>query len=481
MVSMVSAATRVLPAVGIGLAALVLLGPGAQRLATGVRVWGAPVAGSEALALRIEGVRRLHGAEDPAALQDLEVSAASAGAPLERWTGSTGEDGIAEALLRAPGGLREPVVVRIARGGGALPLLEEQRVPLAPPLPATETSALPGAAQRSALPGAAHGELRLRVTAARGAMAAPFPERVRVAVETEDGAPAAGARVEASAVGADLEGQGGGPVEVAADARGAAELTLKPLAHAVELSLRATRPGSAPPGMRGSPGEGTWEGRMPVIPGAIWLDPGGLAGERPALRLVSPAPKPRAYVSIGGERGRLLGAVVPLAPDGAGFFAGALALPDGPALGAGSVEWAVVASDPYEQGAGTVAWPLSPAAGPAPPRRVALLADGLPAAEAREQARAWAARRAGLAVLGATAVAQMVLLALRSRAARRRLEAHLAAASTDEDGTAGAPLSREDRGRLLAAARAEPLLSVLALAALVGLSFAAVAALATFR
>ncbi|XYH94485.1 hypothetical protein ACMHYB_42635 [Sorangium sp. So ce1128] len=478
MVSMVSATTHVLPAVGIGLAALVLLGPGAQRMATGVRVWGAPAAGSGALALRIEGVRRLHGADDPAALQDLEVSAASAGTPLERWTGSTGEDGIAEAVLRAPGGLQEPVVVRIARGGGAL---LEQRVPLVPPLPATETSALPGAAHRSALPGAAHGELRLRVTTARGAMAAPFPERVRVAVETEDGAPAAGARVEASADGADLEGHGSGPVQVAADARGAAELTLKPLSHAVELSLRATRPDGAPPGTRGSPGEGAWEGRMPVIPGAIWLDPGGLAGERPALRLVSPAPRPRAYVSIGGAHGRLLGAVVPLEPDGAGFFVGALALPDGPALRAGAVEWAVIASDPYEQGAGTVAWPLSPAAGPAPPRRVALLADGLPAAEARERARASGARRAGLAVLGATAVAQMLLLALRSRAARRRLEAHLAAASRGEDGTAGAPLSREDRVRLLAAARAEPLLSVLALAALVGLSFAAVAALATFR
>ncbi|WP_437955436.1 hypothetical protein WME76_28480 [Sorangium sp. So ce119] len=471
MASTFDAATYVLPALGMGLAAGVLLGPGSQRMTTGVRVWGAPVAGSEALALRIEGVRRLYGAEDPAAIPELEVSAASAGAPLERWIGPIDADGIGEALLRAPDGLTAPVVVRIARGGE---VLLEQQVPLAPPLPA-ETSALPGAAHASALPGAAHGELRLRVTAARGAMAAPFPEPVRVAVETEDGAPIAGARVEASAVGADLEGRGSGPIEVVADARGAAELSLKPLSHAVELTLRATRPGG-PPGAGGS-----WEGRLPVIPGAIWLDPGGLGGEQPALRLVSPAPKPRAYVSIGGARGRLRGAVVPLAPDGAGFFAGTLALPDGPArLAAG---WAVVASDPYEQGAGTVAWPLSAATGEASPRRVTLLADGLPAAEARERARASRARRAGLAVLGATAAAEMLLLALRSRAARRRLEAHLAAASggAGEDGAAGAPLSREDRGRLLAAARAEPLLSVLALAALVGLSFATVAALATFR
>ncbi|WP_437644466.1 hypothetical protein [Sorangium sp. So ce362] len=479
MISMPNAATYVLPALSIGLAALVILGPGAQRMATGVRVWGAPVAGSEALALRIEGVRRLYGADDPAALPELEVSAASAGAPLERWIGSTGKDGIGEALLRAKGGLKAPVVVRIARGGETL---VEQELPLLPPLPAAETSALPGAAHTSALPGAADGELRLRVTAARGALAAPFPEPVRVAVETENGAPVPGARVEASAVGADLEGQGSGPVQLAADARGAAELTIKPLAHAVELTLRATRPGSAPPGPPGSRGaSGTWEGRLPVIPGAIWLDPAGLAAGRPQLRLTSPAPKPRAYVSIGGAHGRLLGAVVPLAADGAGFFSGTLALPDGPSPGAAG--WAVVASDPYEQGAGTVAWPLSPAAGPALPRRVALLADGVPAAEARERGRASQARRAGLLVLGAAGVAQMMLLALRSRTARRRLEAHLAAASggEGEDGTDGAPLSREDRGRLLATVRAEPLVSVLALAALVGLSFAAVAALATFR
>ncbi|XXX73739.1 hypothetical protein WMF30_39455 [Sorangium sp. So ce134] len=476
MRSMSDAATYVLPALSIGLAAIVFLGPGAQRMATGVRVWGAPIAGSEALALRIEGVRRLYGADDPAALPEIEVSAASAGAPLERWSGSTGKDGIGEALLRAGGGLKAPVVVRIARGGDTL---LEQELPLLPPLAAADASALPGAAHASALPGAAHGALRLRVTAARGAMAAPFPEPVRVTVETEDGAPVPGARVEASAVGADLEGQGSGPAQITADARGAAELTIKPLAHTVDLTLRAARPGSAAPGARDA--SGSWEGRLPVIPGAIWLDPAGLEGKPPELRLTSPAPKPRAYVSIGGAHGRLLGAVVPLAEGGAGFFSGTLALPDGQPPGAAG--WAVVASDPYEQGAGTVAWPLSRAAGAAAPRRVALLADGVPAAEARERARASRARRAGLAVLGAAGVAEMLLLALRSRTARRRLSAHLASASggEGEDGTGGAPLSREDRGRLLATVRAEPLLSVLALAALVGLSFAAVAALATFR
>ncbi|CAN96128.1 hypothetical protein predicted by Glimmer/Critica [Sorangium cellulosum So ce56] len=476
MLSMPNAATYVLPALGIGLAALAILGPGSPRMATGVRVWGAPVAGSEALALRVEGVRRLHGADDAAAIPQIEVSATSAGAPLERWTGSLDKDGIGEALLRAPAGLREPVTVRIALGSGTL---LERQLPLLPPLAAADTSALPGAAHATALPGAAHGELRLQVTAARGALAAPFPERVRVAIEAQDGTPAAGARLEASAVGAELEGRGSGPAQITADARGAAELTLKPLAHAVELTLRATHPGSAPPGTRIA--SGTWEGKLPVIPGAIWLDPGGLDGERPELRLISPTPRPRAYVSIGGARGRALGTIVPLAADGAGFFSGRVTLPDSAAPG--EANWAVVASDPYEQGAGTVAWPITSAAASASPRRVELLADGMPAAEARERARASHARRAGLVVLAASAVAQVLLLALRSRTARRRLEAHVAAASGGEGtgGTDGAPLSREDRDRLLAAVRAEPLLSAFALAALVGLSFAAVAALATFR
>ncbi|WP_437990014.1 hypothetical protein [Sorangium sp. So ce145] len=476
MLSMPNAATYVLPALGIGLAALAILGPGSPRMATGVRVWGAPVAGSEALALRVEGVRRLHGADDAAAIPQIEVSATSAGAPLERWTGSLDKDGIGEALLRAPAGLREPVTVRIALGSGTL---LERQLPLLPPLAAADTSALPGAAHATALPGAAHGELRLQVTAARGALAAPFPERVRVAIEAQDGTPAAGARLEASAVGAELDGRGSGPAQITADARGAAELTLKPLAHAVELTLRATHPGSAPPGTRIA--SGTWEGKLPVIPGAIWLDPGGLDGERPELRLISPTPRPRAYVSIGGARGRALGTIVPLAADGAGFFSGRVTLPDSAAPG--EANWAVVASDPYEQGAGTVAWPITSAAASASPRRVELLADGMPAAEARERARASHARRAGLVVLAASAVAQVLLLALRSRTARRRLEAHVAAASGGEGtgGTDGAPLSREDRDRLLAAVRAEPLLSAFALAALVGLSFAAVAALATFR
>ncbi len=233
--------------------------------------------------------------------------------------------------------------------------------------------------------------------------------------------------------------------------------------------------------MEASRGEaaGKWAGRLPVLPGAIWLEPPG--GEAPGrLRLIAPAPRERAYVSIVGERGRVRGAAVPLARDAAGFWSGEATV----ALGEGAIA-AVIAGDPYEQGAGTVAWPIGPGAPEraVTPPRIALLADGLPAAEARERLRAGRARRAGLAVLGAAGLAEALLLLLRSRRAARKLEAHLQEASTGragEDGAA-APIEAADRERLISAARSEPALRVLVLAALVGLGFAAIAALASFR
>ena len=457
-----NAATYGLPVGAIGLAAAVILGPGAQRMAVGVKVWGAPVEGGEALSLRIEGARRLLGVEDAAALDGLEVTAMSAGAALEGWRGGTGGDGIGEALLAARAGLAAPVVVRVVRGGE---VLLEREVPLSP--------AVSIAADEAAVPGATQGELRVQVEVARGAMAAPFPGELRVRVTGPGGAPAAGARVEVTAEGAEIAG--GERVAVReTDGAGEAAVEVTPRSHGVEVSVEAQREGAA----------GQWVGELPVVPGAIWVEPPAEGGAAMRLRLVAPAPRERAYVSVMGERGRVLGAVVPLARDAVGFWSGEVTLELGGARALG----AVVAGDPYEQGAGTIAWPIAPAAEArggrgVSPRRIALLADGLPAAEARERARAGRARSAGLAVVGAAAIAEVLLLLVRSRRAQRRWEAHLEEAGGGPGGGAGeaAPLAGADRERLLASARAEPALRVLAFAALVGLAFAMVAALATFR
>jgi hypothetical protein len=107
------------------------------------------------------------------------------------------------------------------------------------------------------------------------------------------------------------------------------------------------------------------------------------------------------------------------------------------------------------------------------------LLDGVPAAVARDDRRAGGARRVGLTLIGAAALAEIVLLLLLSRASQRRLDAHITEASSAEEG--GLALPDADRAKLMEAAREHPLLRALLAAALLALAFAMVAALATFR
>jgi hypothetical protein len=144
-----------------------------------------------------------------------------------------------------------------------------------------------------------------------------------------------------------------------------------------------------------------------------------------------------------------------------------------PDLPSARVLYAVVAGDAHEQGSGTVAWPILPPEGAATPQPMAMLLDGLPAAQEREKQRAWATRKTGLVLIGAAALAEVLLLLLQSRASQRRLEAHLQDAST--------AMPEADRARLMGAAREHPLLRALTAVTLVGLAFAMVAALSTFR
>ncbi len=218
-----------------------------------------------------------------------------------------------------------------------------------------------------------------------------------------------------------------------------------------------------------------------MIPGAIWLDPGGLDGERPERRLISDAEATRLRSRSEVQRAAVLGTIVPARGGRGGLLLGEGDAPDSAAPG--EADWAVVASDPYEQGGkGTVAWSITSAAASGLPRRVELLADGQrrPARAKERPAPACAARwpRGPRRLRGGAGAAARA--AIQDRAAppggarRRRLGGRA-------DGTHGAPLSREDRDRLLAAVRAGAAAVGAALAALVGLSFAAAAALATFR
>lgn len=447
-----------LPTAAVVTAAIVFLGPGKPRAALGARVWGSPLSLERApLAVRIEGIRRLYGVDDAAAPGDmralsLDVRDAS-GAALGLWSGDAGPDGVAEALVSAASA-RGPLDVRVRRGDV---LLAEGRIE-------RRSQALEGIVRGSGdIGGVSRGDRAARVEVVRGQMVAPFEEEVRVTVLPGEGAPfAEDAAGEVSIEASPASTQAASGVEVrppraTAGRGGSATFWVKPTAYNVELSLKIHDT---------SGHQGEWEGNLPVVPGAMWLDPSGQPGE---ITIVSPAPRERAYTSFYTEGGRVFGAVIPLARDEAGFYRGRLATP-ADLLAAKDLR-VVVAGDAYERGVGTVAWPIAPPEGKAPLARVELLIDGMPAAEAREKARAGSARTVGVLVIGLAAALEVLLLLIQSRASQRRLVAHFEEAQTE----AG------ERERLLGAAKDRPLVGALIGAALIVLAFALVLAFVALR
>lgn len=474
--SMVGRAALVIPSIAAFVTAAVLLGPGATRPAIGARLRGAPIEGGRVVALRLEAIKRFYGVDEGVALTGLKLEATAGGQALETWTGETGSDGIAEVRLSASAPVHGPLEVRIAREGAAL--LGQGTIPLRRGAPVFATLGTIQGTVVAAAPagglGPTPGDLSIRVDATRGVLAAPFPATLRVSIgEAEDSRTSVRAELEISALGAELSPDGGvtaaSPLKLSTDARGLAELTVKPLAHQVELTILA----------RATEKSARWVGSLPVTPGALWIAPPGKP-DAPMV-ITSPSPRERAYLSFFSEEGRVFGAVVALSRDPQGFFQAEVTpvLPPSP-----RILYVTVAGDPLEQGLGTVAFPLHPSEGAVAPRPLELLFDGVPAAEVREKVRAWTARRAGLMVVGAAAVLSMLLILLRSRQAQRRLDAHLIAASTAkrEDGAGEAPpLSGGDRAKLLAAAREQPVLRALIAAAVVGLAFSVMAAVSAFR
>jgi hypothetical protein len=441
------AATFVLPVASVLVAALVFLGPGALRPATGARVRGRPAPGTHAVALRVEVVKSLYEVVDTTGVQELLIEGTAPGQTLRAWHGNTGPDGIAEVELGASAPLRGPIAVAVSTLGSPPKLLAGGEITLAPPPFAV--------VQLGRLTGNTHGDLEIHVDMTRGYLASPFPEVVRVTVTPTglDVPLGARAEVELSGPGLDIS-----DAKLTTDEHGVALFRLKALAHQVDLSVKA----------RLGDKSATFEATLPVVPGAMWLSPPG--ADAATRSVLSPAPRERAYVSFWTEEGRVAGAVVPLARDGLGFYAGEVKVPDLPGA---HIVYATVAGDPVEQGAGTIAWPLRPAEGAVVPQPLALLLDGLPTGLEREKQRAWATRRAGLWLIGAAALAEVLLLLTASRASQRKLEAHLLEASV--------AMAEADRTELIRSSREHPVLRALLAVSLVGLSFAMVAALSTFR
>jgi len=424
--------------------AVVLLGAGAERPAAGARVRGLLVAGARRWALRLETKQHHSKTYRPLKLEGLRTELRAGGELLGAWQGSTDGQGLAEAQgeLAAPLPGRVELLVThrgavLARSPAApLPALEPVAIP---PLPAIRTQGAP-----------------LEVALDRGQAVPPFPEQLTVTLITPR--EATGHRLELRATGADVI-RIGQPAALPCEppsrlCRHRWRATIAPRAHLVELTVAATATGSV---------AGRWEGEIPVAAGRLWLDPQAAAAGQ--LRLQSPSPKERAYVSLLGRQGRLWGAVVPLQTDARGIASGGAKLPAiaGPLA-------VVLSSEPEEPPDVTVSWPLRPTEGLVAGPELQPLADGLPQAIAAETQRVRRARIPAIALVIAAGIFELLYLWRRSRISRARLQDHLRRSAAAAD-------SAEPAAELSTIAASTPVLWLtVALGGLV-LAFAALAVL----
>lgn len=381
--------------------AFVMLGPGRARPIQAARLYGGPLPeGASETSFRVVVVEESGGFRAKVAGARLRAMAEAAQAP---WEGATGPDGTAEVRLaweQAPTG---PVVVRVTDEAGEV--LAEGELPRRPEKWGE------GKDFRADLPGKATGEVVVRAAAQRGVLAAPFADTIVVEAR-HGGLPAANARLTITAHGARLVGASGedaASLAVKTDARGRASFEVAPLSHAPELRIEAVS-GEA---------EGRLDATLPVLPGAMWLEPGDETAT--TRRILSPVVRQVAYLAIATPRTRLFGAAVPLAPDGKGQAEGVLDLePLLPALRNEPGAVLTLASSEDFEGAGTVAWPLWADADPfgsvVRPIKDVLLLDGLPEARAKEGERR---KRAAAWAGGALVVAAVAEVWLLYRAARR--------------------------------------------------------------
>jgi hypothetical protein len=391
------------PSVAMAVVGLALFGPGAARSFQTARVSGGPTEGSSSLSFRVAVTRRYRGIDSIVAGKSIELRATSRGdAAAARCV--TGADGICDVELPLKKRTRGPIDLFVGAAGGNEPALAS----------GTVEGSLARWAERPPrgpeIVGTRGGDLEIRLFALRGVFAAPFPDELQLSVQGPGGDARARASVAMSLVGGDVIAGRGTPSSSTAgattDEQGLARWTAIPRAHAVEVNVEAHWKGAY----------GTFFGTLPVVPGAIWLEPD--TGSK-GLRIVSPVPRARAYAMFATRTERVWGGTISLENDEHGFASAPVPWPDLRWPGAEPV-WLVLSGDPESAGLGTVGWPILGDAGE--PRSEqsfadALLLDGMPAAEHRENDRRRRAAWLVALALGATAglEAALVLASARSQ------------------------------------------------------------------
>jgi hypothetical protein len=402
-----------IPSVAMTVVGFALFGPGSIRPFDGAQIWGGPALGRRKLSLRVAVVERMSGVDSMHAVGALVIRVRDGETAPAVVRCTTRADATCDVVIDFEHEARGPLLATVTTENELETLAAGE---IAAP------SEWGGATRSARLTGQSSGNLQVALYAERGIFAAPFRDQL-VAEVKRNGAPVPGSHLTFRADAAELDGGlPDGSARVVTDSAGRASIGIKPLTHTLEVSATAEAAGIT----------GSFEGVLPVLPGAMWLDPAPTF--QGILRVVSPVPRDSAYASIASASGRLWGTVVSLRPDSLGFATGEVTLPNIDDDGKAPL-WLTLSSDPRGSGAGTVGWPLArygtapqPVARDERAFRDKLLLDGMPAAERRDGARRRRARTLSAVALGAAAVLEGVFLADATRQKGQRSWTQLAVA-----------------------------------------------------
>jgi hypothetical protein len=396
------------PSLAMAVVGFAMFGPGAVQPFDGARIRGGPTEGLRRVSWRVTVLQRFRSIDSTRDLGPIGVRARNGSGHEAHERCRTHGDGTCDVLLDFSDEVRGPIhAVVTAEGDGAV-LAEGDVMGNA-----AEWGRAPGHPAR--LVGSASGDFSVDVDARRGVFAAPFRDDLVVTVRDGDN-PVRNASITLRTDAAGLEGAPSSSdpetsLTLVSSDRGEARFGVTPRMHAVAIDIEVSA------GARTA----AWHGSLPVVPGAMWLDPKSYANG--SIRVVAPVPREVAYVTLATPTERLWGGVIPLRyGDTHGFFDGQIDWPDVarvPETGTHPPLWVTLSSDPLQTGAGTVGWPVSRVSWPVVPASVLderpfrdqLLLDGMPAAERRDQDRRHRARALSSVALASAAVLEGVLLA----------------------------------------------------------------------
>jgi hypothetical protein len=410
-------ATLALPAAAVLAVGYAVFVAGRSRPVLAARVRGGPTEGVGTLSFRLEAIERVGDAERGLAGGRVRLDAVLANGTKLTWEGDLDEEGATNTSLTPADTVTGPVHLRVMLVRGAQG--EQPAVLVDDVVNAAADEWFVASRRRGGwLEGRGGGPLTVRVAAGRGAFAVPFRDPLVVEVRRNgQGVPNAAVRVTSD--GADIE-----PSDAVTDARGRATVFLRPREHAISVTVRSHT----------STGEDALlDAAVAVVPGALraTLSNGQLVVESPIVRS-------RAYLTLVGDRERILGRTAVLSPDGHGGSQTTIPLPelDHRPLAVLRPVWAVVSSEPDQRSTSLVGWPLvSSVDGPQSTFDVPdlLLADGVTAALAGERDRVWRIRLAGAAVAVSILSIAAALLVVRARRAERELARHLGDSLADTE------------------------------------------------